>query len=154
MIFRSVFIIWTGLAPISVIQRFRHFHLQAINLVSIIHAYKWLYFIFISFLHGLYLLPDATKNNLDDFLASVDELEQLTGEKIPVADDVKNDKPSQSWMTPGGYKKSWLYKALWNENYAVVGFLGECSLRLRLGHRGLLQLRKTSLFVHSGTILF
>ena len=50
--------------------------------------------------------PEATKNNLDDYLVSVDELEQLTGEKTSVADDVKHDKPSQSWMIPGGCNKS------------------------------------------------
>jgi len=50
--------------------------------------------------------PDATKNNLDDYLVRVDQIEQLTGEKIPAADDVKHDKPSQSWMIPGGCNQS------------------------------------------------
>ena len=48
---------------------------------------------------------DATKKNLDQYLVSVDELEQVTGEKIPVADYAKHEKPSHSWMIPGGCNK-------------------------------------------------
>lgn len=44
----------------------------------------------------------ATKKSLDQYLVSVDELERLTGETIPVVDYVKHDKPSQSWMIPSG----------------------------------------------------
>ena len=48
---------------------------------------------------------DATKKNLDRYLVSIDELEQVTGEKIPVADYAKHEKPSHSWMIPGGCNK-------------------------------------------------
>lgn len=48
---------------------------------------------------------DATKKNLDRYLVSIDELEQVTGEKIPVADYAKHDKPVQSWMIPRGCNK-------------------------------------------------
>jgi len=44
--------------------------------------------------------PEATKRNLDRYLVSVDELERVTGEKIPVADYAKYDKPRHSWMIP------------------------------------------------------
>lgn len=50
-------------------------------------------------------LPDATKKKLDNYLVSIDELERVTGEKIPVADYAKHDKPSQSWMIPRGCNK-------------------------------------------------
>jgi endonuclease G len=49
---------------------------------------------------------DATKNNPDDFLVSTDEIENMPDEKIPVADDVKQYKPSQSCMIPGGCNQS------------------------------------------------
>ena len=48
---------------------------------------------------------DAAKKNLDRYLVSIDELERLTGERIPVADIAKHDKPSQSWMIPNGCNK-------------------------------------------------
>lgn len=48
---------------------------------------------------------DATKKNLDRYLVSVDELERVTGEKIPVADYAKHDKPKRSWMIPRGCDK-------------------------------------------------
>ncbi len=48
---------------------------------------------------------EATKKNLDRYLVSIDELEQVTGEKIPVADYAKHDKPVQSWMIPRGCNK-------------------------------------------------
>lgn len=48
---------------------------------------------------------DATKNNLDRFLVSIDEVERTTGEKIPVADYAKHEKLSQSWMVPRGCNK-------------------------------------------------
>lgn len=47
----------------------------------------------------------ATKKNLDRYLVSVDEVEKVTGEKIPVADYVKHEKPSQSWLIPRGCNK-------------------------------------------------
>jgi hypothetical protein len=43
---------------------------------------------------------------LDSYLVSVDEIERVTGEKIPVADYAKHDKPSQSWLIPRGCDKS------------------------------------------------
>jgi endonuclease G len=49
---------------------------------------------------------DATKKRLDSYLVSVDELEKLTGEKIPVADYAKHDKPSASWIIPAGCNRS------------------------------------------------
>ncbi|MDI1276149.1 DNA/RNA non-specific endonuclease [Methylobacter sp.] len=48
---------------------------------------------------------EATRKNLDQYLISVDEIERVTGEKIPVADYAKHDKPSQSWMIPVGCNK-------------------------------------------------
>jgi endonuclease G len=48
----------------------------------------------------------ATKRNLDRYLVTVDEIERLTGEKIPVADYTKHDKPTSSWMIPTGCDKS------------------------------------------------
>ena len=47
----------------------------------------------------------ATRKHLDDYLVSVDELERLTGDKIPVADYAKHDKPSASWLIPYGCNK-------------------------------------------------
>ena len=48
---------------------------------------------------------EATRKNLDTYLVSVDEIERVTGEKIPVADYAKHDKPSQSWIIPQGCNK-------------------------------------------------
>ena len=48
---------------------------------------------------------DATRKHLDQYLVNVDELERMTGEKIPVADYAKHEKPSQSWMIPVGCNK-------------------------------------------------
>jgi len=48
---------------------------------------------------------DATKKNLDWYLVSIDDLERVTGELIPVADYAKHDRPSQSWMIPSGCNK-------------------------------------------------
>ena len=48
---------------------------------------------------------DATRNNLDNYLVSLGELEIITGEKIPVAYYLKNDKPSASWIIPAECKK-------------------------------------------------
>lgn len=45
---------------------------------------------------------DATRKNIDQYLVSVDEIERVTGEKIPIADYAKHDKPTQSWMIPIG----------------------------------------------------
>jgi endonuclease G len=48
---------------------------------------------------------DATRKHLDQYLVSVDEIERVTGEKIPVADYAKHEKPPQSWMIPVGCNK-------------------------------------------------
>jgi endonuclease G, mitochondrial len=45
---------------------------------------------------------DATKKELGEYLVSIDDLEEETGEKIPVADYVKHDKPDRSWLIPYG----------------------------------------------------
>ena len=48
---------------------------------------------------------EATRKHLDQYLVSVDEIERVTGEKIPVADYAKHDKLGQSWMIPVGCNK-------------------------------------------------
>ncbi len=48
---------------------------------------------------------DATKKHLDRYLVSIDQLEREIGEKIPVADYAKHDKPANSWMIPRGCDK-------------------------------------------------
>lgn len=48
---------------------------------------------------------DAKRVNLDRYLVTVDEIERITGEKIPVADYVKHDKPAASWLIPHGCNK-------------------------------------------------
>ena len=47
----------------------------------------------------------ATRKRLDDYLVSVDEIERTTGETIPVANFLKYDKPSESWIIPRGCDK-------------------------------------------------
>lgn len=47
----------------------------------------------------------AKRKQLDKYLVTVDEIERITGEKIPVADYAKHDKPSHSWMIPRGCNK-------------------------------------------------
>jgi endonuclease G len=49
---------------------------------------------------------DATRKNLDKYLVTVHDIERITGEKIPVADYVKDSKPSTSWLVPKGCDKS------------------------------------------------
>jgi endonuclease G len=48
---------------------------------------------------------DATKKNLDRYLVTVADIEAIIGEKIPVADYAKHDKPSTSWLIPRGCNK-------------------------------------------------
>ena len=48
---------------------------------------------------------DAKRNNLDSYLVTIDDIERMTGEKIPVADYAKHDKPSESWLIPKGCNK-------------------------------------------------
>lgn len=50
--------------------------------------------------------PEATKKNLDRYLVTSDEIEKLTGERIPVADEAKHQKPAVSWKIPKGCNKS------------------------------------------------
>ncbi|MFI3137420.1 MAG: DNA/RNA non-specific endonuclease [Methylococcaceae bacterium] len=49
---------------------------------------------------------DATRKNLDRYLVSIAEVEQMTGEKIPAADYAKHEKPAHSWLIPSGCNKS------------------------------------------------
>lgn len=52
-----------------------------------------------------WIIPNATSATakaLDQYLVSVDEIERVTGEKIPVADYAKHDKPNASWIIPHG----------------------------------------------------
>jgi len=48
---------------------------------------------------------EATRKNLYHYLVSIDDRERIIGEKIPVADYVKHDRPSASWMIPVGCNK-------------------------------------------------
>lgn len=50
--------------------------------------------------------PEARRENLDDYLVSVAEIERLTGEKIPVPDDARTKKLRYSWMLPVGCNKN------------------------------------------------
>jgi endonuclease G len=45
---------------------------------------------------------EATGKRLDQYLVSVDEIEKMTGEKIPIADYAKHEKLSSSWHIPVG----------------------------------------------------
>ena len=47
----------------------------------------------------------ATRKRLDEYLVSVEEIERVTGESIPVDDYLKTDKLNQSWMLPRGCNK-------------------------------------------------
>jgi endonuclease G len=49
---------------------------------------------------------EATLKNADKYLVSIDEIERITGERIPVADYAKHDKPAVSWAIPIGCNKS------------------------------------------------
>jgi endonuclease G len=49
---------------------------------------------------------EATKKNLDQYLVTVDKIERLTGETIPIADYAKHGKPAASWLVPSGCDKS------------------------------------------------
>lgn len=45
---------------------------------------------------------EATAKRLDDYLVTVDEIERLTGEKLPVTGDARTTKPQGSWVVPIG----------------------------------------------------
>lgn len=47
----------------------------------------------------------AKRKHLDNYLVTIDEIERITGEKIPVADYAKHEKLSHSWMIPRGCNK-------------------------------------------------
>lgn len=49
--------------------------------------------------------PEATRQKLDNYLVTVEEIERVTGEKIPVASYAKKTKPSASWLIPYGCNK-------------------------------------------------
>jgi len=48
---------------------------------------------------------EAKSGQLDSYLVIVDEIECLTGEKFPVADYAKHDKPAGSWLIPQNCNK-------------------------------------------------
>jgi endonuclease G len=48
---------------------------------------------------------DATGKRLDQYLVSVEDIEKVTGEKIPVADYAKHDKLNAYWQIPVGYNE-------------------------------------------------
>jgi endonuclease G len=47
----------------------------------------------------------ATRHKIDDYLVTVHDIETLTGQKIPVTEDLKDKKPSSSWGIPIGCNK-------------------------------------------------
>jgi len=48
---------------------------------------------------------DAKRNRLDDFIVTIQELELVTGETIPVDEYLKHEKPRHSWVIPRGCNK-------------------------------------------------
>ena len=44
----------------------------------------------------------ATGKRLDQYLVTVDELEKVIGDKIPIADYAKHEKLNTSWQIPIG----------------------------------------------------
>ena len=48
----------------------------------------------------------AKRDNLDDYLVSVAEIEKITGEKIPVTGDARTQKLRYSWIVPIGCNKN------------------------------------------------
>jgi endonuclease G len=55
-----------------------------------------------------WLIPnsqEATIKNLDKYLISIEKLEKIIGQKIPVADYAKYDSPKTSWLLPYGCNK-------------------------------------------------
>ncbi len=56
-----------------------------------------------------WLIPNvqqAKRKKLDDYLIDIATLEKKIGEKIPVADYAKGEKPASSWLIPQGCDKS------------------------------------------------
>ena len=48
---------------------------------------------------------DAKRNRLDDYIVTIQELELVTSESIPVDEYIKHEKPGQSWVIPRGCNK-------------------------------------------------
>jgi len=48
---------------------------------------------------------DAKRNKLDDYIVTIQELELVTGEAIPVDEYLKHEKPEHSWVIPRGCNK-------------------------------------------------
>ena len=48
---------------------------------------------------------DAKRNRLDDYIVTIQELELVTGESIPVVEYLKLKKPEHSWVIPRGCNK-------------------------------------------------
>ena len=48
---------------------------------------------------------DAKRNRLDDYIVTIQELELVTGESIPVVEYLKLEKPEYSWVIPRGCNK-------------------------------------------------
>jgi endonuclease G len=52
-------------------------------------------------------ISEAKRKNLDDYLVSINDIEKLTGEKLPIAEFNRNDDvPYMSWQTPIGCDRS------------------------------------------------
>ena len=51
-------------------------------------------------------LNEATLDQLDTYIVSIDELEKMTGETIPVAEYAKHEPAPSSWLIPHGCDKS------------------------------------------------
>jgi len=49
---------------------------------------------------------EATQKQLDDDPVSIDDIERVNGEKMPVADYAKHNNLSQSWLISMGCNKS------------------------------------------------
>ncbi len=49
---------------------------------------------------------DATKAKLDSYIVTVEQIEKLTGERLPVTRDARTAKPKGSWVVPVGCDKS------------------------------------------------
>jgi len=48
---------------------------------------------------------DAVEAKLDSYLVTIEEIERLTGEKLPVTRDARTTKPEGSWVVPMGCEK-------------------------------------------------
>jgi len=48
---------------------------------------------------------EAKRDRLDEYIVTIQELELVTGESIPVEDYLKHEKPEYSWVIPRGCNK-------------------------------------------------